>query len=119
MDQHKEKPMANGTRNLADEDLTRAVLASFAHSKSERFREVVQSLVRHLHAFVREVQLTKEEWRDDQHADAEASQKGVNVLHFDEFKNFCNTARRGSVTPSGALESSPRVPAPFKKEREG
>src|SRR6266568_1872899 len=62
MDQHKEKPIANGTHNLADEDLTRAVLASFAHSKSERFREVVQSLVRHLHAFVSEVQLTEEEW---------------------------------------------------------
>jgi len=62
VDQHKEKPMANGTRNLADEDLTRAVLASFEDSTSERFRQVVQSLVRHLHAFVKEVGLTEEEW---------------------------------------------------------
>src|SRR5437588_2138478 len=62
MDQYKEKPMANGARNLADEDLTRAVLASFADSTSERFQQVVQSLVRHLHAFVKEVELTEEEW---------------------------------------------------------
>ena len=38
MDQHKEEPMANGARNPADEDLTRAVLASFGGSGSERFR---------------------------------------------------------------------------------
>ena len=56
MDQHKEKPTANGARNLADEELTRAVLASFGDSKSERFRQVVQSLVRYLHAFVKEVE---------------------------------------------------------------
>src|SRR5258707_14717510 len=61
VDQHKEKPMANGTRNLADEDLTRAVLASFEDSTSERFRQAAQSLVRHLHAFVKEVGLTEGE----------------------------------------------------------
>jgi hydroxyquinol 1,2-dioxygenase len=62
MDQHKEKSLANGSSDLADEDLTRAVLASFGDSKSERFRQVVQSLVRHLHAFVKDVELTEEEW---------------------------------------------------------
>src|SRR3954465_10304243 len=50
------------TRNLADEDLTRAVLASFEGAGSARFREVVDSLVRHLHAFASEVELTEEEW---------------------------------------------------------
>jgi hydroxyquinol 1,2-dioxygenase len=62
MDQHKEKSLANGMPNLADEDLTRAVLASFGGSKLERFRQVMQSLVRHLHAFVKDVELTEEEW---------------------------------------------------------
>src|SRR5260370_19239678 len=61
MDQHKEESMANGARNPADEDLTRVVLASFGGSRSERFRQVLQSLVRHLHAFVRDVELTEEE----------------------------------------------------------
>jgi hydroxyquinol 1,2-dioxygenase len=62
MDQRKEGPATSETRNLADEDLTRAVLASFGECKSERFREVVQSLVKHLHAFISEVGLTDEEW---------------------------------------------------------
>ncbi len=60
MDQGKEA--TNGTRNLADEDLTRAVLESFEGAGSERFKEVAQSLVKHLHAFVSEVKLTEEEW---------------------------------------------------------
>src|ERR1700754_4360271 len=48
-------------RNLADTDLTEAVVASF--KGSERFKTIADSLVRHLHAFATEVQLTEEEWR--------------------------------------------------------
>jgi hydroxyquinol 1,2-dioxygenase len=48
------------TRNLADQDLTEAVVASF-HG-SPRFNEIAESLVRHLHAFASEVELTEEEW---------------------------------------------------------
>lgn len=44
------------------DELTRAVLKSFEHSRSERYRVVMQSLVAHLHAFVREVNLTNAEW---------------------------------------------------------
>ena len=63
MQQDKEQPRAeNGTRNLADEDLTQAVLASFAEAQPERFQQIVQSLVKHLHAFVKDVALTEEEW---------------------------------------------------------
>src|SRR3954468_11374882 len=51
-----------GTRNLADEDLTQAVLASFAGARSERFRTLAENLVKHLHAFASEVALTEEEW---------------------------------------------------------
>jgi hydroxyquinol 1,2-dioxygenase len=50
------------TRNLADEDLTSAVLASFEGASGERFKEIAGSLVRHLHAFASEVRLTEEEW---------------------------------------------------------
>jgi hydroxyquinol 1,2-dioxygenase len=50
------------TRNLADEDLTNAVLASFDGAKTERFRTIAEALVKHLHAFASEVQLTEEEW---------------------------------------------------------
>src|SRR3954453_16684968 len=53
---------AVSTRNLADEDLTNAVLASFAGARTERFKTIAESLVRHLHAFATEVQLTEDEW---------------------------------------------------------
>jgi hydroxyquinol 1,2-dioxygenase len=50
------------TRNLSDEELTRAVIASFAGAPSARTREILESLVRHLHAFVKDVRLSEEEW---------------------------------------------------------
>ena len=51
----------NGARG-GPAELTEVVLRSFEHSRSERFREIVQSLVRHLHAFARDVGLTEDEW---------------------------------------------------------
>jgi hydroxyquinol 1,2-dioxygenase len=50
------------TRNLSDEALTAAVLRSFDGAPSKRFRSVAQSLVRHLHAFVAEIEPTEREW---------------------------------------------------------
>src|SRR5262245_41862067 len=43
--------------------LTDEVAASFTGAPSDRFRTVMQSLVRHLHAFIDETQLTEPEWR--------------------------------------------------------
>ena len=40
-----------------------AAEASFANCDSERLRLLMQGLVRHLHAFVRAVDLTDSEWR--------------------------------------------------------
>lgn len=62
MDLDKERSMTHRTRNLADEDLTRTVLTSFGNSSSERLQQIMQSLVKHLHAFVNDVKLTEEEW---------------------------------------------------------
>ena len=42
--------------------LTEQVVASFADAPSSRVREIMQSLVRHLHAFATEVRLTEAEW---------------------------------------------------------
>jgi hydroxyquinol 1,2-dioxygenase len=42
--------------------LTDEVVASFDGARSPRTREVMQSLVRHLHGFAREVGLTEQEW---------------------------------------------------------
>jgi hydroxyquinol 1,2-dioxygenase len=48
--------------NLADDELTEAVRASFRGAESERMRELLDALVRHLHGFVRETGITEEEW---------------------------------------------------------
>ncbi|MBT8769226.1 intradiol ring-cleavage dioxygenase [Metapseudomonas boanensis] len=37
-------------------------VASFANTPDPRLRQIIQSLVRHLHAFASEVELTEEEW---------------------------------------------------------
>ncbi|MFE1521566.1 dioxygenase [[Kitasatospora] papulosa] len=43
-------------------EVTRQVLASFDGCADPRLREIMRSLVQHLHAFVREVRLTEDEW---------------------------------------------------------
>ncbi|WP_203590987.1 intradiol ring-cleavage dioxygenase [Streptomyces sp. SID13031] len=48
--------------DLAGDELTDAVVASFDGSGDERTKTVLSALVRHLHAFAREVELTEEEW---------------------------------------------------------
>jgi hydroxyquinol 1,2-dioxygenase len=48
--------------DLGGQALTDAVVASFEGSKDERTKIVLGALVRHLHAFAREVDLTEEEW---------------------------------------------------------
>jgi len=49
-------------RNLTEENMTEAVLKTFAAAKDERFKKIMTSLVNHLHAFIREVEPTEEEW---------------------------------------------------------
>lgn len=45
------------------EELTAAVLAVMERTEDPRLREIMVALVRHLHAFVREVRLTEDEFR--------------------------------------------------------
>jgi catechol 1,2-dioxygenase len=45
------------------EDVTKAVLEAYENISDPRLREIVQSLVKHLHAFAREVHLTEEEFQ--------------------------------------------------------
>jgi hydroxyquinol 1,2-dioxygenase len=53
----------NGARrNKTEDDLTAEVLARFAATPDPRLREITLSLISHLHAFVKEVQLTEAEW---------------------------------------------------------
>lgn len=48
--------------NIDEWTITKAVLAAQGDCTNHRLKEVLGSLVRHLHDFAREVQLTEEEW---------------------------------------------------------
>ena len=49
-------------RNISEDTITQAVLASFSECKDKRLWTIMTSLVQHLHAFARDVNLTEEEW---------------------------------------------------------
>lgn len=55
------EPISPEQRALADE-LVATVVASFDHTPDPRLKELMQSLTRHLHAFIRDVRLTEVEW---------------------------------------------------------
>jgi hydroxyquinol 1,2-dioxygenase len=49
-------------RHIDEDTITQAVIARHANAEDARLREVMTSLVQHLHAFAREVELTEAEW---------------------------------------------------------
>lgn len=49
-------------RNLDQNTITEAVLARHANTEDPRLKAIMTSLVKHLHAFAREVKLTEAEW---------------------------------------------------------
>ena len=49
-------------RNLDQNTITEAVLARHANTENPRLKTIMSSLVTHLHAFAREVELTEDEW---------------------------------------------------------
>lgn len=49
-------------RQFNEDTLTDAVIARLKDAKNPRFKQLMTSLVKHLHAFARDVELTEEEW---------------------------------------------------------
>ncbi|HYM02364.1 MAG TPA: dioxygenase, partial [Stellaceae bacterium] len=49
-------------RNLSEANLTEAAIARLARCEDPRFKQIMTSLIRHLHALVREVEITEAEW---------------------------------------------------------
>ena len=49
-------------RTKTEDDITSEVLRRFDATQDPRLRQIMQSLVTHLHAFVRDVELTEAEW---------------------------------------------------------
>ena len=46
-------------RNLHQDNITLAVIASFSNTQDPRLKDIMTSLVQHLHAFVRDVKLIR------------------------------------------------------------
>ncbi len=49
-------------RNLDEHTITQAVLDRFSNTPDPRLKQIISSLVQHLHDFARETRLTEEEW---------------------------------------------------------
>ena len=49
-------------RNKTQDDITAEALQRFAQTPDPRLRQIMLGLIRHLHAFVKEVELTEAEW---------------------------------------------------------
>src|SRR5260370_21194478 len=49
-------------RAKTEDDITQEVLARFSATQDPRLRQIMLGLISHLHAFVKEVQLTEAEW---------------------------------------------------------
>ena len=56
--------MATAAVKASPDDITRVAIESFDGCRDPRLRELMQAFVGHLHRFVKEVQLTEEEWRE-------------------------------------------------------
>ena len=50
-------------RDLDEDTITQAVLARHTAATNPRLREVMTSLVQHLHAFARDIELTEDEYQ--------------------------------------------------------
>src|SRR6266581_8648280 len=49
-------------RNKTEDDITAEALQRFSQTPDPRLRQIMLGLIRHLHAFVKEVELTETEW---------------------------------------------------------
>src|SRR6266404_4038124 len=49
-------------RNTTEDDITAEALQRFAGTQDPRLRQIILGLIRHLHDFVKEVELTEAEW---------------------------------------------------------
>ncbi len=56
------QPEISPEQTAVEKDLIERVLASFAQTQDPRLKTVMESLTRHLHAFIRDVRLTEDEW---------------------------------------------------------
>lgn len=90
--------MSEGHITYTSENLTEAVLARISPEASPRIRQIMTALVTHLHDFVREVELTPEEW-----------EQGVGFVS--ELGRWCDDKRQEVILLSDILGVSMLVDA--------
>ncbi len=90
--------MADGHITYTEDNLTEAVIARIRPDADPRIIEVMTSLIRHLHAFVKEVRLTPQEW-----------EQGVAFLT--EIGRWCDDKRQEVILLSDVLGVSMLVDA--------
>jgi len=106
-------------QNLSEANVTEAVIRSLAGCPDHRLRELMVGLVRHLHAFVREVEPTPEEWSAGIRFLTEAGQRCDDrrqelILFSDVLGATILVDAVNNRKPSGATESS--ILGPFYME---
>jgi hydroxyquinol 1,2-dioxygenase len=93
-------------RNIDEDNITQAVIARHAAAGDARSRELMTSLVQHLHAFAREVKLSEAEWAE-----------GMRFLG--ECGRMCSERRQEFVLLSGTLGLSTLVTALNRRKPKG
>ncbi|CAM5601966.1 intradiol ring-cleavage dioxygenase [Streptomyces griseorubiginosus] len=63
MTTQSDRATVTAEQHAREEELVQRVLDSFAGTPDERLQQIMQSAVRHLHAFLRDVRLTEQEWK--------------------------------------------------------
>lgn len=93
-------------RNLDEETITQAVLARNAQTPDQRLRTIMTSLVQHLHAFARDIELTEQEW-----------EYGIDFLT--RVGQICSDTRQEFILLSDTLGLSTLVTAQNHKHPKG
>lgn len=103
-------------RNLTEENTTDVVLKAWSQNPDPRFKEIMDAMIRHLHDFVREVQLTEAEWGAaikylHQCADISSPERSEFILTSDVLGVSSLVDTINNRRPDGATENS--VLGPF------
>jgi hydroxyquinol 1,2-dioxygenase len=118
-------PAVSRRQRQVENELARTVLASFDHTPDPRLKELMQALVRHLHAFITEVRLSEEEWQQAigfltaaGHITTDRRQEfvllsdvlGASMQMINVSNEVCANATEATVVGPFFTESSPEVP---------
>lgn len=105
-------------RNITEETITEAALKSIANADDPRTLEILTALIKHLHGFVREVQLTNEEWQTAMDLFLKAAKVTDDIRN--EFIIFSDTMGVSSlvdlIAEKNKVGTSPSLLGPFYVE---